>query len=60
MPARSDEPLIQLATRIPKGLGRRLKLHCVESETTVMAFTSAAIRELLDRKGARRRGGSSA
>ena len=52
--------MIQLATRIPKGLRRRLKLHCVESEATVMAFTSAAIRELLDRKGARRRGGSSA
>ncbi|HTD58731.1 MAG TPA: hypothetical protein VK672_07530 [Solirubrobacteraceae bacterium] len=60
MPARSDEPLIQLGTRIPKELQRRLRVHCIESETTVMGFTVAAIREQLERKGARRRGGSSA
>jgi len=57
MPARSDGPLIQLSTRIPKELQRRLTLHCVESGTTITDFTIAAIGELLDRKGARRRGG---
>ena len=59
MPARSDERLIPLSTRIPKELRRRLKLHCVGTETQIMDFTIAAIREQLDRKGARRRGASS-
>jgi len=58
MPTRSDEPSIQLGARIPKELQRRLRVHCIESETTVMDFTVAAIREQLERKGARRRGGS--
>jgi hypothetical protein len=60
MPARSDEPLSQLGTGIPKELQRRLRVHCIESETTVRAFTIAAIREQFERKGARRRAGSSA
>jgi hypothetical protein len=52
--------LIQLSTRIPKEHRRRLKLHCVGTETQIMDFTIAAIREQLDRKCAGRRGGSSA
>jgi hypothetical protein len=60
MPALSDEPWIHLGVRVPRELRRRLRLHCVESGTTVMDFTIAAIREQLERKGARRRGGSSA
>ena len=34
--AKGDEPLTQLATRIPKELHRRLKLHCVTNDTSVM------------------------
>jgi len=30
--AKADEPIAQLATRIPKELHRRLKLHCVTQD----------------------------
>jgi hypothetical protein len=30
--ARPEEPQAQLATRIPKDLHRRLKLHCVTND----------------------------
>jgi len=33
--AERDEPVTQLATRIPKELHRRLKLHCVTHEIDV-------------------------
>jgi len=36
--AKTEEPLTQLATRIPKELHRRLKLHCVTNDTSVMEF----------------------
>jgi predicted HicB family RNase H-like nuclease len=42
-----DEVWVQLATRIPKGLHRDLKLHCVEAETSVMDFVTKAIEEKL-------------
>lgn len=51
------EAWVQLATRIPKALHRRLRLHCVTAETSVMAFTTDAIREKLARE--RRRSPSS-
>ncbi|SRR5713101_5593099 len=35
--ARTDEPWTQLATRIPKELHRRLKLHCVTHEIAVQS-----------------------
>ena len=44
---RDEEPWTQLATRIPKDLHRKLKLHCVESDTSVMDFVVAAVREKL-------------
>ena len=47
MAERDDEHWTQLATRIPKELHRRLKLHCVESDTSVMDFVVAAVREKL-------------
>ena len=47
---RTEEPLTQLATRIPKDLHRRLKLHCVTNDTSVMEFVTAAIEEKLGRK----------
>jgi hypothetical protein len=48
-----DEPWTQLATRIPKALHRDLKLHCVRSETSVMDFVTAALREKLAGSSAR-------
>ena len=40
----------QLATRIPKDLHRRLKLHCVTHDTALMHFVTEAIEEKLGRK----------
>ncbi len=48
--AKTDEPWTQLATRIPKELHRRLKLHCVTREIAVMHFVVEAIEEKLGRK----------
>ena len=45
-----DEPIAQLATRIPKDLHRRLKLHCVTYETALQDFVTQAIEEKLGRK----------
>jgi len=39
-----------LATRIPKDLHRRLKLHCVTHEIAVQDFVTQAIEEKLGRK----------
>ena len=48
--AKTDEPIAQLATRIPKELHRRLKLHCVTHDIAVMHFVTQAIEEKLGRK----------
>jgi len=48
--AKTEEPLTQLATRIPKELHRRLKLHCVTNDIAVMEFVVEAIEEKLGRK----------
>ena len=53
---RTEEPLTQLATRIPKELHRRLKLHCVTHDTSVMDFVVEAIEEKLGRKAKPRKG----
>jgi predicted HicB family RNase H-like nuclease len=50
MMTKADEPWTQLATRIPKELHRRLKLHCVTHEIALMYFVVAAIEEKLGRK----------
>ena len=47
MDGKTDEPIAQLATRISKELHRRLKLHCVTHDTSVMEFVTAAIEEKL-------------
>ena len=47
MAEKNEEAWTQLATRIPKEVHRRLKLHCVESDTSVMDFVVAALREKL-------------
>jgi len=54
--AKTDEPIAQLATRIPKELHRRLKLHCVTHDTSVMDFVTQAIEEKLGRKAKPRKG----
>ena len=48
--AKAEEVLTQLATRITKELHRRLKLHCVTHDTSVMEFVVEAIEEKLGRK----------
>jgi len=45
--AKADEPVAQLATRIPKDLHRRLKLHCVTHDIARMHFVVEAIEEKL-------------
>ena len=48
--AKAEEVWTQLATRIPKELHRRLKLHCVTHEIAVQDFVVAALKEKLARK----------
>jgi len=39
---KTEEPLTQLATRIPKELHRRLKWYCLTLDTAVMHFVTQA------------------
>jgi predicted HicB family RNase H-like nuclease len=48
--AKPEEPWVQLATRIPKELHRRLKLHCVTHDAMLQQFVTEAVREKLGRK----------
>jgi predicted HicB family RNase H-like nuclease len=57
--AKEDDVLIQLATRIPKGLHREIKLYCVQTGISVMEFVAAALEEKL-RKASGRSGRRSA
>ena len=54
--AKADEPVAQLATRIPKELHRRLKLHCVTHDIALMHFVVEAIEEKLGRKARPKKG----
>ncbi len=54
--AKGEEVWTQLATRIPKELHRRLKLHCVTNETMVQSFVVEALKEKLGREGKRKKG----
>lgn len=47
---------VQLATRVPQSLHRSVKVHCVRTDRSVMAFVTDALREKLDRGSAGRRG----
>jgi predicted HicB family RNase H-like nuclease len=51
--APAEEPLTQLATRIPKELHRRLRIHCVTHDIVLMHFVAAAIEENLGPKRSR-------
>jgi predicted HicB family RNase H-like nuclease len=55
-----DEAWVQLATRIPKTLHRELKLHCVQSDTSVMDFVVTSLEEKLVKVGGRKRSARSA
>ena len=44
---RVGEPCSQLATRVPKALHRRLRLHCLEADVSMMDVIVAALREKL-------------
>ena len=58
MASKEDDVLIQLATRIPKGLHREIKLFCVHNSISVMEFVAAALEEKLRKasvRGAARR-----
>ena len=48
---KTEEPLTQLATRIPKELHRRLKVYCVTNDIALMDFVVAALKEKLARQG---------
>jgi predicted HicB family RNase H-like nuclease len=54
--AKAEEAWRQLATRIPKELHRRLKLHCVTHDTSVMDFVTKALKEKLGRKAKPKKG----
>ena len=49
----ADEPMVQLATRVPASLVQQLKIHCVEREISAMQFVAEALREKLRRAGVR-------
>jgi len=53
---KAEVVLTQLATRIPKDLHRRLKLHCVTNDTMVQDFVVEAIEENLEQKARRKKG----
>ena len=52
---KAEDVWVQLATRIPKELHRRLKLHCVTHEVSVMEFVVKALEDKLahDTRGKR-------
>jgi hypothetical protein len=49
-----EKPWVGVATRVPRSLHRRMKLHCVERGIPVMEFVRDALEEEMTR---RRRGG---
>ena len=53
--AKEDDVLIQLATRIPKGLHREIKLYCVQTGISVMEFVASALEEKLRKASGRDR-----
>ena len=54
--ATAHEAWTQLATRIPKELHRRLKLHCVTNDIALMHFVVEAIEKKLGRKAGSKKG----
>ena len=54
--AKTEEPLTQLATRIPKSLHHELKLYCVTHDIMLQQFVREAIEEKLARKRGPKKG----
>ena len=48
----NGDVVVQLATRVPKGLYRELKLFSVTSSTSISELVTEAIQKLLVAKGA--------
>ena len=44
--------VVQLATRVPKPIYKRLKLYAVTSESSISELVAEALTALLDKKGA--------
>ena len=42
-----DAETTRLATRVPKSLHRRLRLHCVQKGITIVSFVTEAVHEKL-------------
>jgi len=53
---KAEEAQTQLATRIPKELHYRLKLHCVTHDIAVQDFVTQAVEEKLGRKARPKKG----
>jgi predicted HicB family RNase H-like nuclease len=54
--ATAEEPWTPLSTRIPKDLHRRLRLHCVTHDISLMHFVAAAVEEKLGlKRGSKKR-----
>jgi hypothetical protein len=54
LPSNENEELVQLATRIPRRVARRLKEFCVRNDVRMQSFVRNALAEKL----ARSRGGA--
>ena len=52
---RADVEMVQLATRIPQGLLQRVRVCAINSDTSIMAFVEAAIREALEQSRGKKR-----
>jgi len=48
--AKAEKVMTQLATRIPKELHHRIKLHCVTNDIMVQQFVVEALEEKLSQK----------
>jgi hypothetical protein len=53
-PSSQDEALVQLATRIPRRVARRLKEFCVRNDIRMQSFVQSALLEKLGRARGRR------
>ena len=51
MAGREELVWVPLATRIPKALHRKLRLHCADEEIRLMDFVWKALEEKLARSG---------
>jgi hypothetical protein len=49
-----EEPLVQLATRVPKSLHQAIKLYCVRADRSIAEFVTEAVRERLRKLTPRR------